>query len=304
MKKNRLLQVFLVSTLLLALPAAADEEEEATPLTIGVQGDYGNINKVRVRLNGSRVEVTVNISNKSNLSKRLGFFAYTPFFRTIGIGEANQNKTFTGLKVFENEKIVNLTRVKRGFFMGKDITAHLRKFGLDPLPSIEPAIPTRLPNGLMVNSWQGYVAYSWTVDLRPLTEVAEGVTYHALPQFGRDEVTADRLARLVSQHCGDIGKVRNILRSEIPNIDYILFDRYEISMEFLKLHQVELEVLQASNQSSGKHPIMSLTCGLASPTTYTPNLAGTVADAENIISVFIISSFPGSVIEKDKNELK
>lgn len=293
------LLIFLL--LFVAENSNAYEEEDGIPLTISTQSEYGNIEKTSVKINGRNVEIVTEINNDKKISKRIGFTAYTPFFEQLGVAEDNENKTFADLTVSFNGKPLKPRVYRRGFFLGEDVTTELLKVGIGPLPDKDIDSKGVKHRGLPLDNWQGYVAYSWTPLLSPNSNNVAAIRYRAVPQFGRDEISSERFSHRVLQHCGKPDEIRKYLLDLNPAFDSVLFDRYEIPINFLpRMRNVKIEVLQPTKIDSEEQPLFSLVCGLSDRSGKAENFSGTIQSPEKIISVLVISRFAGSITKGDQ----
>lgn len=278
--------------------ADAHDEEAALPLTITAHNEHGNVEKIVVRLMGNEVEITTQITNRTKSEKSIGFAAYTPFFKAPTLAEDNHEKDFRSLKVTLNGVAVKFRTEHRAFLLGNDITEEIRKAGMPMLPSVEANMHSKKWRGLPIDGWDGFAAYSWIPRLAPNSTGTQVIRYRALPQFGRDEVKSSRFERAIFQHCGDVREVQRSLATQVPGIEYLMFDRYEIPITFLQDQEARIEVIQPVKPGDEKRPLQALICGTSDRKGKGANFTATIESPENSLSILVISSFPGSVIEK------
>jgi hypothetical protein len=271
----------------------AYEEEDSIPLTIFSQGNSRHIKKTFVTLNGRDVEIKSEIHNDDKNSKRIGFVAYTPFFEQLGDGEEHLDKTFSDLTVALNAKSVKPIASRRGFFLGKDISLTLSKAGIDPLPdsNVDEKKLAHVPNqfGMPIRNWQGLVTYSWIADLQPNSTNWQTVRYRALPRFERDEISSERFRQRVLQHCGNPEVVRKYLMEMNGGSNELLVERYELPVQFMKMDDLQFEVVQPTKNWLGAHPLISLICGINEIVNKRLNYSGVITNTEKSISVLVIS---------------
>jgi hypothetical protein len=298
MNKRTLLATATFSLGLAHCNVQAYEEEAASPLTITVHNEHGNIDKVTIRLIDNQVQITTPMVNRENEARRIGFAAHTGFFNAPEIAEDNREKDFPSLKALINGKPAAVSTSRRGFILGNDITAQLQAARINPLPDVDARIGKRTWRGLPMDAWQGFASHTWIATLPPRSESLQTITYRALPQFGRDEPGSERFARMVAQHCGTVGDARKYTTAKVPGLEYLMFDRYEIPVTFLRSREVQLEVSQRAHAKAGKRPMLALACGVRDVKGEGANWVANIADPDNTISILVISAFDGSVSER------
>ncbi len=293
MRSKKIKIVFSLLMLCTSVAVLAYEEEDAVPLTFSAQSENASIEKIAVKLNGRDVEIRTELSNETSVIRLIGFSGNTPFFKQLGVAEDNADKTFSDLTFTFNAKVLKPKTYRRGFFLGEDVTDKLVKAGVSSLPSTESNSKQLRHRGLPLDDWQGYVAYSWVPEMPPHSKKNVAVIrYRALPQFGRDEISSDRFGRMVMSHCGKPDEVRKYVSGMNGGSGAVLFDRYEIPVKFLRMHDVTLDVSQPKKTWEGGRPLMSLVCGIESGTGDKVNFFGKVENPDNLISVLVISKFP------------
>jgi hypothetical protein len=293
MKHFRITPLVGLLMLGISVETTAYEEEDSVPLTIFAQGNSRNIKKTSITLNGRDVEIKSEIHNDDNNVKRIGFAAYTPFFEQLGDGEEHFDKTFSDLTVALNAKSVKPIASRRGFFLGQDISLTLTKAGINSLPdsNVDEKKLARVPNqyGMPISNWQGQVTYSWVNFLLPKSINWQTVRYRALPRFERDEISSERFRQRVLQHCGNPEIVRKYLTEMNRDSDELLLERYELPMQFMKMEDVQFEVVQPTKNWLGAHPLISLICGINEIANKPLNYSGVITNTEKSISVLVIS---------------
>lgn len=235
--------------------AYAYEEEDALALAIGTRGSAIAIDMIDVRLDDDTVDIAARLSNHTRATKRIGFNAVTPFFSPPGIAEDNYDKDFPSLTVAFGDKTTKLatsTTIGKGRHQG-----------------------------------QRLVVRSWFQSVGARATDVQTISYQALPQIGRDDAASDRFAQLVSQHCGDIEQVKQA----VGNLDFVLFDRYEIPVTFMKARQVQLSVHQTSKDTK-KRALISLACGLTQRAGNGPDFSALLVNADASLSILVISAPP------------
>ncbi len=292
-KSNKCLLCLASLMLIVSADGAAYEFENAYPLTIAAEIGDQNLDKIRIELNGRDILITLAINNEGNSSKRIGFAAYSPFFDQLGEGEEHNDKTFSDIAVSFNDKPIKLLSSHRGFFLGRDITDNLIKAGLNPLPSTDYSAKKlkKLPKllGLKVNSWQGYVSYSWGLHVPPHSTNQMNISYRALPQFGLEQISDVRFAQQVLQHCGKPDEVRKHLAALNGASDYALVERYEIPIKFIQMTEVNVKVSQPTINWLRAKPVFSMVCGIGENAQNRASLIGAIDSINESISVLVIS---------------
>lgn len=280
-----------------ASAASAFEFESAVPLTIGKKLGNLNIGEVRVDLDGKSVTIDARIDNDGTSSVKDGYFAYTPLFNRLGVGEENYPMDFKDLRVWIDSMPVALKAERRGFFLGKDITAVLQRVGLDPLPDenansikirkLSRELGSDVKNGL---DWQGFVSYAWEPVFPPSSSSAIRISYTALPQFSLEREGSEKFRQFISQHCGAAESLGTLIKSNHPGAEYVLMERYDIPLSFVDEKPVSIKVSQPETNWAGVHPVASLACGLESDHTASTSLSGQITVApRGALSILVIS---------------
>jgi hypothetical protein len=187
---------------------------------------------------------------------------------------------------------------RRGFFLGKDITALLRRVGLDPLPDenaenskikkLSREIGFNIQNGL---AWQGFVSYSWTPVFGPTSSSVIKMSYMALPQFGLEKIGSEQFTQLISQHCGNAESMGQLIRSRRSDTDYVLIERYDLPSSFIGGNSAFVKVSQPATNWAGAHPVASFACGLKASSSPPTSISGRVFTGPNrALSVLVIST--------------
>jgi hypothetical protein len=277
--------------------ASAFEYEPAVPLTIGANVGNLSVDNVHVGLSGRKVSIDSTIENPGTTSVKNGYFAYTPIFNRMGVGEENYAKDFKEFRVLINGKPMALSVEHRGFFLGKDVTPLLHRVGLDSLPNenadagklkaLSHELGFPIQTGL---EWQGFVSYSWAPVFAPVSSSTMEISYFALPQFSLEKVGGDQFAQLISQHCGDAESLTQSVKLRHPNVDYVLIERYDIPISFVGQKTALVEVSQPSTNWAGVHPFASFACGLQRARVPQTSISGKIDSSPNgTLSVLIVS---------------
>lgn len=297
---------------LTAMNAQAAEEETEVPLMI-TKARGPALGAASVTLTGEAVEIDAELRNETSTPAWYGFYADTPLFQVLGMDEEHVHKDFGDLAVSLNDQPFKLAVSRRGFFLGHDITGELLKAGLDPLPTLPDTtasggaavaaklkkVPRQFGIALEDSSdWQGMVSYAWSGNLPASSAGSLKIRYQALPQFGRAAISDQRFARLVRQHCGDVGQAVAQIRRLDPHLaesgDYVLFERYVIPLPSGgDGSDVRLKVAQPTKNWMGGHPMLTLVCGLAAPYSDTSSVSGVIGQADSALSILIISTMAG-----------
>lgn len=277
--------------------AHAFEFEAAVPLTIGEMQTNSRPAQISVSLDGREIGISAKLSNDTNVSKRNGYYAYTPLFHRLGEGEEHYDKSFADFKVTVDGNPIVLAAERRAYFLGKDVTADVKAVGLDPLPSEANDAHTvariRLPLGMRSSDgrdWEGFASYSWLVPVGPATSADMEIRYRALPQFSLENFDSLRLKRLVQQHCGDAERVTTKLRAMSDGADQLLVQRYNVPITFLDRSAVRVSIAQPDPDWMGARPLIALMCGLTQSEGASFPVAGVVDDSDTELSILVISS--------------
>lgn len=290
---RRIIVAAVSLALLFPVAAGAYEAEDAVPLTVAAALGQLGIERLAIRLNGRGVEIDTSVRNAEASAQVVGFYAYTPFFRQLGDGEEHADKTFSDLTMARAGSAARRPAgLRRGFFMGQDITAALAKAGIGPLPdrnvSDKALAKVRLPLAFKPDEWDGYVAYSWSETVAPHSSSTSTIHYRALPQFTLDNFSTDSFRQAVLQHCGDPARIaRAFAPADNPSAE-VLVERYEVPVAFMKMQEVSLQVTQPATNWLGAHPFLTLVCGMPNGDSKA-SLSGTLANANKVISVLVIS---------------
>jgi hypothetical protein len=83
----------------------------------------------------------------------------------------------------------------------------------------------------------------------------------------------------------------------------LMIERYEVPIQFMKMQDVSIQVAQPARNWLGAHPVVALACGLPNPDSKA-NLAGTLVNANKVVSVLVISRLaePGERNSKENVE--
>ncbi len=202
----------LFAALIVGATAAAYENENAVPLTLGLEAGRALVEQIAVNLDGQEVSILTTLRNGEVRALQIGWYASTPQFVLLGDGEEHLDKSFSDVSASFNGKAKKPVVFRRGYFMGRDITNELSHAGLAPLPDLHADAPklARLPavQGLRFEQWQGYVAYSWSVAVPPYVSGVVEVRYRALPQFSLTALDSAGFDQAVLQHCGSPDAIR------------------------------------------------------------------------------------------------
>ncbi|KQV45364.1 MULTISPECIES: hypothetical protein [unclassified Duganella] len=269
----------------------AYEFENGVPLTLGFQLGETTVEDVQLRITGHDVELAISVRNATGQPQYAGFYAATPLFGSLGEGEENSDKTFPGLKAFHDGKPVRTSRHHRGFFLGRDITALLRKAGVNPIPSnsgdwrkIE-----KLPRlqDLRLENWQGQASLGWSVRLAPDSTALETIRYTALPKFALETIDADSFTQLVQQHCGSPEKLRDMLHLAAPEETLVLTEVFEFPLPSLALQDTRLTIEKPVKKMPGGRRFATLACGFDGAVTVPSD--GTIHRATYSVSALVVS---------------
>ena len=141
-----------------------------------------------------------------------------------------------------------------------------------------------------LSNWRGYIAYSWIESLPAKSINWQTVSYKALPQFERDEISSDRLSQRVLQHCGNPTEIHQYLADLNLGTNELLVEKYELSVQLVKTQEVSIEVNQPSKNWLGARPIISLMCGITDRLGDRVNFSGVLSNVGRVTSVLVIST--------------
>ena len=292
----------LLAALIVAANAAAYENENAVPLTLGLEAGKAVVEQIAIKLDGREVSVLTTLRNDEARARQIGWYASTPQFSLLGDGEEHLDKSFFDVGAKVDGRALTPTIYRRGYFMGRDITEELSRAGLAPLPDLQADAQklARLPTvrGLRFDQWQGYVAYSWNAAVAPHASAVIEVRYRGLPQFSLTELDSEAFDQAVLQHCGNPDAVRRRLRQVAAEPLQVMIERYEIPLAFMLMRDVQLAITQPQVNWQRAHPVVSLACGLGNPG-LTASVSGTVDNANLGLSVLVVSSLAGQAVGAD-----
>ena len=294
---KRRFKIFLAGlAALTALVAQANDSESAVPLTIGGMARNPLLAHLSISLDGDQVDFAGDLDNTSAAPQSYGFFAYTPLFERLGEAETYDDKSFGDLTVSLGTQPVKVIADRRAFFLGKDITASLKSVGLDPLPDADddPKLIARLSPqfGFPLKGgqdWQGFVSYSWTATVPPMTKRTLDVRYKALPQFSLEDIASARFSSLVRRHCGNSERVGHQIEQVAPGATSVVMQRYVIPVSYIDRTAFHLSVTQPAKDWLGARPILVLACGLPDSQAAARSVSGTIEDIDSPLSILVIS---------------
>lgn len=273
--------------------AQARQGANSTPLTLAAGNIDIHTEHISIVLDGSTVRLTVNVTNDEATTKRLGFYAFTPFFWNLGTGDPYQDKRFSEVEATLNGRTLAPVLRQRGVHLGQDITAVLTKNGLAPLPDNNSSTGRIRKLPMLANmrpvEWQGMVTYSWTFDAVRGSRDMFSVRYRALPEFFLSSAEGGLFARKIRQHCGDVAQVMAFLANADARTDSYVVQRYDIPFIFMQNDAVSLTVKQAEVNQDGTRPMLSLACTDSPSATLSSTIVDEVRDAGNALSILVIS---------------
>ncbi|MBP1205969.1 hypothetical protein JOD97_004031 [Duganella sp. 1411] len=142
--KHRILTLpALLATLTVGANAAAYENENAVPLTLGLEAGQARVEQIAVKLDGREVSVLTTLRNDEARARPIGWYASTPQFGVLGEGEEHLDKSFSDVGARADGRALTPAVYRRGYFMGRDITQELSRAGLAPLPDLQADDPLR-----------------------------------------------------------------------------------------------------------------------------------------------------------------
>lgn len=279
--------------------AAAYEFENGVPLTITAALGAVTVERTEVRLTGHDVVITTELRNDTSMKQSIAFYAQPPLFNAAGVGEEYFDKSFADLAVLIDGRPRRIDTIKRGFFMGQDITHLLTKVGLSPLPDVEADYKkvARLPRvrGVQPDNWQGLVMHSWTDVVPPLENSVHQIRYRSLPQFGYEELASRQFDEVVQQHCGDVNFVKQRIRQADTTGSYVLMEQHELPVPSPARGGLTVTVSQPVAVSDKDVPLLALGCGL-SDSKRGASLQGVIKGRVQTLRVLVITVVGGTPV--------
>lgn len=289
---SRLTHVLIVAAAVSA-PAAAQENENAVPLYLGLESAHMTLEEVRLKIDGRMVTVGTKLRNTGASAQRMGWYASTPQFGILGPGEEHLDKSFADIRATINSRPSKAKVYQRGFFLGRDITAELTSAGLPALPDLNidaHKLAQLAPvNSMRLDQWQGYASYAWTATVAAGAEASIEVKYRALPSFALSDVASDDFVNIVKQHCGDPSAVIGRIRAAGGGLGQVIVESYEIPIGYVRMREVKVSIGAPRTNWLRAHPIVSLACGLANAN-QRASFDGTINNASEVISVLVVSA--------------
>ena len=286
----------LLAGVLCCAQAKAYESENAVPLDFGLEAGGALVQGLSIRLDGRDVSVSTSLANGGNTPQKIGWYASTPHFGVLGEGEEYADKSFADISARFNTQASRATVYRRGYFMGRDITSELARAGLGPLPDFQADTQRLTVQGLHPEQWQGYVAYAWHETLPGNASATINLSYRALPWFALADLNSPAFNQIVQQHCANPEAVRQRVRQAAGTITEVMVERYEVPVSFMLMRDVPVEVVQPLRNWQQAQPVVSLVCGLNNDRLQA-SLAGTVANANQVLSVLVISALANEQVQ-------
>lgn len=284
--------VFAAATLT-CLSGLAQENENAVPLVLGLESSDMSLDNISVRLDGRAVTVSTKLSNGSMRERHVGWYASTPQFSILGIGEEHQDKSFGDVTSAINGKPSKRRVYQRGYFLGRDITAELSRAGLPALPDLD-ADPDKLKRlapiyGIRPSQWKGYPSYAWTSTLPAMSAATIDIHYRALPAFLLVDVNSSQFGDMIRQHCGEPDAIRRRIHAEVGNATEVVAERYDVPIAYLHQQDVDVRIVQSQTNWLQARPFLTLVCGLPNENQGV-SIAGRVHNANGGLSIMIVSA--------------
>lgn len=279
-------------TIAICNSVSAQESENSVPFLMGLESGNAKLEKIVVEIVGRDVTIRTELRNNEAVLRKVGWYANTPQFAVLGSGETYDNKSFDDVRATYNGKTVRPHVYRSGYFMGHDISAQLLDVGLDVLPNAnsdsKKLAKLKQINEMQVDDWQGYVNYAWTAAILPLAHAAIEVKYRALPEFALTEVDSKIFDRMVRQHCGDQIAARRRVKLTDTTISQVIVERYDVPIDYLRMHDVELSITEPRTNWLDARPILSLACGINNPSQQA-SIRGIIDNANSGISILVVS---------------
>jgi hypothetical protein len=292
MKFPNFFKVVLVATLVLSNFVAAQENENSVPLLLGLESSGAELGAIQLTLKGREVTISTELTNTKVTAIKVGWYANTPQFSLLGIGEEHVDKSFSDVRAKFNGKEKKAEVYQRGFFMGRDITEELIRAGLPPLPTLNenPKNLKRLHavNSMHFDDWQGYANYAWVATLPPGAVAEIQVRYRALPAFALTELDSDEFDHAIGKDCGDAREARQRVKLLSGVVSQVIIERYEMPIIYLRLHDIEVRILQPSVNWLKARPVLSIACGLVNEK-YSASIGGLISNANNTVAILVVS---------------
>lgn len=288
----------------------AQEDENAVPLLLGLEPGSVSVETISLAIDGRQVTVTTALTNPEKHAQRIGWYAYTPQFGVLGTGEEHLDKTFADVRSTVESMPSQALVYRRGFFLGRDITAELARAGLPALPDLNADVKKLARLGkvasLRFDQWKGYVSYAWTANVAARANVSIAVRYRALPEFALLDAEGDDFNNIVRQHCGDPAVVLRRIYSEDATpvqMAQVIYERYDIPVSYMRLRNVDVRITQPRANWLSARPLVTLACGLNNDE-QRASVVGTIKNANAIISVLVISTPQQLAQSKEKHHDK
>lgn len=288
-----LIRCTLLAGVWVSSSAGAYESENAVPLSLGLEAGGAPVEGISIKLDGRQVSVLTTLRNSATHAQKIGWYASTPLFSSLGDGEEHADKSFADISARFNDRPQTPQVYQRGFFMGRDITDQLAKAGLAPLPDLQADAKklARLDrvHGLRPEQWQGYAAYAWSTSLPAHASASIAVSYRALPQFALLDLDSAAFNQVVQQHCGDPAAVRQRVTQAMGAVTQVMVERYDLPVNYMLMRELPVELVQPQRNWQQAQPLASLLCGLDNPA-LRASVSGLVAQADQALSVLVVSA--------------
>jgi hypothetical protein len=285
-------KIMLVLAQIISTNAIAQENETSVPLSLGLESGGAEVGAIQLTLKGREVTIRTHLTNSKVTAVKVGWYASTPQFSLLGIGEERVDKSFSDIEAKFNGKAKKAKEYRRGYFMGRDITEELIRAGLSPLPTLNEdqgkLKRLSLVNSIHFNHWQGYANYAWVATLPPDAAGEIHVRYQALPAFALTEIDSEDFDRAIKKECGDPKKARQRVQLLNGPVSQVIIERYEMPINYLRLHDIEKEISQPGVNWLHARPVLSIACGLINEQ-YAENIDGSISNANNVVTILVLS---------------
>jgi hypothetical protein len=266
-------------------PARAWELEDAVPLPAVASPMPGTLTLTgsSLRIQGDQVVLTHQVLNRGPAT-RSSAAIYLPPFGWQGMAANYPDRDFPELQVQQDVQPLPLQRHVRALHAGRDISAQLRRGGINPLlvaqneALMAPGRGARRRawshlvrtgaahwlDGLAMPDWLVEVSPSWTLTWPASRSTTLSLHYRARPAVAPWGTDSLQLQQALSQHCSSLDALKAAFqKANRPWPAYVVLERFEIPLGLGPLHAPELSVRFEPRRDADLPAVVSVMC--ASP---------------------------------------